>query len=55
MGPSFSENTKVGHLPQAGVADGPSRSPESVAPELSQEKGHGLAFLFTAVSLISSD
>lgn len=47
-GPSFSKNTKVGHLPQVGVGDGPGRPPESAAAELSQEKGHSLALLLTA-------
>lgn len=52
--PSFSKNTKVGHLPQVGVGDGPRRPPESVTPELSQEKGRSLALLQPAFPLITS-
>ena len=39
IGPSFSENSKLGHFPQVGVEEGPRRPPESAAPALSQEKG----------------
>ena len=39
IGPSFSENSKLGHFPQVGVEEGLWRPPESVAPALSQEKG----------------
>lgn len=44
IGPSLSENTKVGHFPKQEWGDGPRRSPESVAPELSQEKAMALLF-----------
>lgn len=52
IGPSVSENTKVGHHPQVGVGDGPRRPPESVASELSQEKSHSLVLLITTFPLI---
>lgn len=55
IGPSLSENTKVGHLLKAGVGGWSKKVSRISGTRSESRKRPWLAFLFTAVPLMSSD